>query len=69
LNADIVHDGQAYADRRVKHSLENVLDAAEYDARKHERGLWANVKEEQMPGWRREWLKQMHATRPASAGG
>src|SRR6202035_142918 len=37
LNADVIHDGHAYADRRVKHSLAPVLISAESDARKHRR--------------------------------
>ena len=59
LNADIIHDGDAYADRRVRHSLLPVLTNAESDARKHARGLWDGLKEDQMPAWRRQWLTDL----------
>jgi nuclease-like protein len=40
LNADIVRAGQGRADRRQKHSMQAVFDAAETDARKRGRGMW-----------------------------
>jgi endonuclease YncB( thermonuclease family) len=60
LNADIVRDGQAYADRRVRHSLAPQFQAAENEARKKPRGVWIGLTEDQMPGWRREWLRSLH---------
>lgn len=60
LNADIIHDGHAYADRRVKHSLGPMLILVESDARKHHRGLWGQVKDDQQPAWRQQWLKELH---------
>jgi endonuclease YncB( thermonuclease family) len=59
LNADIIRDGQAYADRRVKHTLASQFVAAETEARKKPRGLWINITEDQMPRWRRDWLRSM----------
>lgn len=61
LNQDIVRDGQAYADRRIRHTFRPQLEMAENEARKKKRGLWKDVTEEQMPKWRREWLRQMQA--------
>jgi endonuclease YncB( thermonuclease family) len=43
LNADIVRAGHARADRRQKHSMQAVFDAAETDARKHGRGMWKDA--------------------------
>ena len=60
LNQDIIRDGQAYADRRVTHSLAPQFSAAENEARKKPRGLWLGLREEQMPPWRREWLWSLH---------
>ena len=57
LNFDMTHDGQAYADRRVKHSYHVQFEMAENEARKKSRGLWKELNEEQMPKWRREWLE------------
>jgi endonuclease YncB( thermonuclease family) len=57
LNLDLVHDGQAYADRRTGHSLHASFEEAEKDARAKKRGLWKELKDEEQPAWRREWLK------------
>jgi endonuclease YncB( thermonuclease family) len=57
LNLDLIHDGQAYTDRRITHSQHGPFEAAENEARKKKRGLWQSVTAEQMPAWRREWLK------------
>lgn len=56
LNLDLVRDGQAYADRRYPHSMRSQFERAESEARKAGRGLWKDVKESQMPPWRRRWL-------------
>jgi endonuclease YncB( thermonuclease family) len=63
LNADIIRDGQAYADRRVRHSLAAQFQAAENEARKRPRGLWVGLREDQMPQWRREWLESLRTSR------
>ena len=57
LNLDLIHDGQAYADRRTMHSLHAPFEAAEKEARGKKRGLWKDLKDEEQPTWRREWLK------------
>ena len=62
LNAAAVRDGVAYADRRSADAMSGLLDAAEADARRKKRGLWAGLTFEQMPAWRQAWLR----TRPAS---
>ena len=56
LNLDLVRDGHAYADRRFSHSMRRQFERAEGEARKAGRGLWRDVREDQMPPWRREWL-------------
>jgi micrococcal nuclease len=58
LNLDLVRDGQAYADRRFRHSMRSQFERAETQARKARRGLWKDVSESQMPPWRREWLER-----------
>ncbi len=57
LNLDLVHDGQAYADRRVNHSFHAPFEAAEKEAREKKRGMWKSLTDDQQPAWRREWLK------------
>jgi micrococcal nuclease len=56
LNLDLVRDGQAYADRRFRHSMRPQFERAENEARKARRGLWKDVSDSQMPPWRRDWL-------------
>jgi endonuclease YncB( thermonuclease family) len=57
LNLDLIHDGQAYADRRITHSLHAPFEAAEKEARAKKRGLWKELTDDQQPAWRRDWLK------------
>lgn len=57
LNLDLIRDGQAYADRRIQHSLHAPFAAAETEAQKKGRGLWKQLTDERMPAWRREWLR------------
>jgi micrococcal nuclease len=56
LNLDLVRDGQAYAERRHRHSYRPQYEQAESEARRKKRGLWKDVTEQQMPPWRRVWL-------------
>lgn len=63
LNMDIVRDGQAFADRRFRHSYRPQYEQAENEARKKERGLWKGLTEEQMPAWRRVWLDERNRNR------
>ncbi|WP_428938964.1 thermonuclease family protein [Fontivita pretiosa] len=58
LNLDLIRDGQAYADRRFRHSYRPQYEMTENEARKKGRGLWKDVTEAQMPQWRRQWLRQ-----------
>ena len=66
LNLDLIHDGQAYADRRFRHSFASQFQQAENEARSKRRGLWENVREDQMPPWRREWLRYVQSRHPAN---
>ena len=63
LNIDLVRDGQAYADRRFKHSFKPQYEMAENEARKKQRGLWKDVTVDQMPPWRREWVRELESRR------
>jgi micrococcal nuclease len=63
LNIDLVHDGQAYADRRFPHSYHSQYAQAENDARRKQRGLWKGVTEDMMPAWRRAWLHELNRDR------
>jgi len=63
LNVDIVRDGQAYADRRVKHAMRSPVEQAEKDARAKKRGLWRDVRDEDQPAWRLEWIRTFRAER------
>lgn len=56
LNLALVRDGQAFADRRFRHSWRPQYEMAENEARKKQRGLWNDLSEHQMPTWRRNWL-------------
>jgi micrococcal nuclease len=56
LNLDLIRDGQAYADRRHKHSYLPQYTQLENETRRKKIGLWKEVTEDQMPPWRRAWL-------------
>jgi endonuclease YncB( thermonuclease family) len=64
LNFDMIRDAQAFADRRVKCSMLGHFEQAENEARKKKRGIWKDLTEDQMPPWRREWLKTWRAAHP-----
>lgn len=55
-NLDLVRDGYAYVDRRFKTMLQSQFDQLETQARAKRVGLWAGVKESEMPEWRQKWL-------------
>ena len=59
LNLDMIHDGQAFSDRRIKHTFRSVFDQTENDARIKKRGMWKEMTDDQQPVWRREWLKNL----------
>lgn len=63
LNADVIRDAQAYADRRVKHTFHAAFEQAENEARKKRRGLWRELTDEQQPAWRRAWLESVRQRR------
>jgi micrococcal nuclease len=69
LNLDLVHDGQAYADRRFRHSYRPQYEQAESEARRKQRGLWKDLTEDQMPPWRRVWLHARDEDSRAAADG
>jgi micrococcal nuclease len=58
INMDLVRDGEAYADRRFKHSYRPQFEQAENEARTKKRGLWKDVTIDLMPPWRRVWLHE-----------
>lgn len=51
LNEALLAEGFAYADLRFPHSLYNKYKQLEAIARNHKRGLWADVRPEQLPEW------------------
>lgn len=54
LNELLLIEGYAYADWRFKHSFYYKYKRLESAARSLKKGLWLNVTEDQMPGWRRQ---------------
>jgi len=66
LNERLVADGLAFADRRLNHPFHKQFNEAEGEARRKRRGMWAFVRDDQQPEWRRQWLKSMGAdTQPS----
>ncbi|MBC8108558.1 MAG: thermonuclease family protein [Anaerolineae bacterium] len=63
LNVDIVRDAQAFADRRIKHTMRSAIEQVENDARKKKRGMWKNLTDDQQPAWRQDWLRKLRSTR------
>jgi endonuclease YncB( thermonuclease family) len=59
LSVELVRSGLAFADRREKTIMDGVIDPAESDARKKKRGMWATLKFDQMPEWRKAWIKTL----------
>ncbi len=57
LNGELVKAGMAFADRRQADVMSGMINPAEAEARKKKRGLWATLTFEQMPEWRRAWLR------------
>ena len=58
LNEALVRDGQAYAYRVRTYQLSSRIREAEGDAARSRRGIWKEVTQEQMPEWRRAWMKE-----------
>ena len=67
LNLDLIRDGKAYADRRIKHTLASPFEQAETEARKKSRGLWDGLRTEDQPAWRQAWLKAFFEQRRATS--
>ena len=67
LNVDIVRDAQAFADRRIKHTLRSAMEVAENEARKKRRGMWRELGDDQQPTWRQEWLRSRARARQSKA--
>lgn len=63
VNERLIADGNAYADRRREHPFHKQFDQAEQEARRKKRGLWQDVRDDQQPTWRQEWLKKLSAAR------
>jgi endonuclease YncB( thermonuclease family) len=61
VNVALAHEGLAYADRRSADVMAGLIDAAEDDARRKKRGLWAGLRFDQMPAWRQAWLRARSA--------
>ena len=59
LNADLIHDGEVFADRRFAHSYQPQYAMSENDARRRQRGLWYGITDEDMPAWRRDWVQSL----------
>jgi len=55
LNEVLVAEGFAYADLRFRHSFYYKYQNLQASARRQNKGLWPDVKREQMP----EWLQRM----------
>ena len=58
LNEVLVAEGYAYADLRFHHSLYHKYEQLQASARRQKKGLWENVKRDQLP----EWLQRMKPT-------
>lgn len=54
LNEQLIREGCAYADPRFKHPWRERFLALEDRARRKKAGLWAEVKPQLMPEWRRK---------------
>jgi len=54
LNEVLLADGFAYADVRFRHSLYSKYKQLESAARGQKKGLWAEVRREQLPEWLQE---------------
>ena len=63
INIDLIRDGQAYADRRFRHSFRPQFEQAENEARTKKRGLWQGLTVDMMPPWRRVWLHEISRDR------
>ncbi len=51
LNEVLLQEGFAYADLRFRHSFYHKYEQLEATARREKKGLWQEVRREQLPGW------------------
>jgi len=65
FNERLVESGHAYADGRFDHPYKERFSAVERHARQQGRGLWANVRDDQMPAWRQR-MERKATTRSSS---
>lgn len=54
LNEELLKEGYGYADERFSHMHRQDFVELEKEAQRENRGLWQDVKPEQMPEWRRK---------------
>jgi endonuclease YncB( thermonuclease family) len=59
LNARLIEEGLAFADRRWDYSFARQFFHLEEQAQSRRRGIWGGVTEGQMPEWRQRWLAEM----------
>ncbi len=64
LNEELLSEGYAYADRRFRHSYYQKYLQLEASARSLGKGLWKNVKPEQMPPWLQKRLEKQSSVLP-----
>jgi endonuclease YncB( thermonuclease family) len=58
FNEMLLEEGYAYADLRFRHHYYRQFKNVEKRARRAERGLWADVTLEQMPGWKQRFERK-----------
>ena len=54
LNEELIQQGYGYADERFRHMHRRRFLDLQKEAQREQRGLWKDVKPEQMPQWYRE---------------
>jgi micrococcal nuclease len=58
FNEMLLEEGYAYADLRFRHHYYRQFKEVEKRARRAERGMWAKVTLEQMPGWKQRFERK-----------
>jgi endonuclease YncB( thermonuclease family) len=59
LSVDLTAAGLIFADRRERTVMDGLIDPAEATARKKKLGVWADLRFDQMPQWRKDWLRSL----------
>lgn len=57
LNNSLIRDGQAFAYRVKKCDFSSQFEASENSARGAKRGMWKTITFDEMPEWRKRWMK------------